>query len=124
MGARDATHYDALETRDPAVREAADVARLPRHLEHARSRSPYYREVLKGLDLASVSTRAALARLDHDAPPAARLADLDRFERALDAIAAGRPPQDAPFAGLAVVIALVAATVSSQGVAPFIYFRF
>ncbi len=27
-------------------------------------------------------------------------------------------------AGLAVVIALVAATVSSQGVAPFIYFRF
>ena len=26
--------------------------------------------------------------------------------------------------GLAVVIALVAATVSSQGVAPFIYFRF
>jgi hypothetical protein len=27
-------------------------------------------------------------------------------------------------AGLAVVIALVGATVSSQGVAPFIYFRF
>jgi alginate O-acetyltransferase complex protein AlgI len=27
-------------------------------------------------------------------------------------------------AGLAIVIALVGATVSSQGVAPFIYFRF
>jgi squalene synthase HpnC len=39
-----------------------------------------------------------------DAPPAARIADLDRFECALDAVAAGRPPQDAPFAALAVAI--------------------
>ena len=39
-----------------------------------------------------------------DAPPAARLAGLDRFERALDAIAAGRPPSAAPFAALAAAI--------------------
>jgi squalene synthase HpnC len=40
-----------------------------------------------------------------EAPPATRLAELDRFERALDAIAAGRPPQEAPFAALAAAIA-------------------
>jgi squalene synthase HpnC len=39
-----------------------------------------------------------------DAPPAARLAGLDRFERALDAIAAGRPPSAAPFTALAAAI--------------------
>src|SRR5262252_1534254 len=39
-----------------------------------------------------------------EAPAAARLAELDRFERALDAIDAGRPPQEAPFAALAAAI--------------------
>src|SRR5262245_37541085 len=39
-----------------------------------------------------------------DASPATRLADLDRFERALDAIEAGRPPREAPFAALAAAI--------------------
>jgi len=39
-----------------------------------------------------------------DAAPAARLAELDRFERALDAIAAGRPTGEAPFAALAAAI--------------------
>ena len=36
-----------------------------------------------------------------DLPPAERLAALDAYERALDAIGAGRPPQEAPFADLA-----------------------
>ncbi len=39
-----------------------------------------------------------------DATPAARLAELDRFESALDAIEAGRPPAAAPFAALAAAI--------------------
>jgi len=39
-----------------------------------------------------------------DAPPAARLAALDRYERALDDIAAGRPPAEPPFAELAAAI--------------------
>ena len=63
MGARDASHYDALETREPAAREAADLSRLPRHLEHARLRSAHYRELLKDVDVASVASRAALAQL-------------------------------------------------------------
>ena len=40
-----------------------------------------------------------------DATPAERLADLGAFERALDGIAAGRRPTDAPFASLADAIA-------------------
>ena len=40
-----------------------------------------------------------------DATPADRVAELDRFERALDAIAAGQRPTEAPFASLADAIA-------------------
>src|SRR5262245_45468242 len=39
-----------------------------------------------------------------DAPPAVRLAELDRFERALDAIGASQPFREAPFAELASAI--------------------
>jgi len=39
-----------------------------------------------------------------DAAPSARIAGLDRFERALDAIAAGSAPAEAPFAALAAAI--------------------
>ncbi|MEP7182575.1 MAG: squalene synthase HpnC [Betaproteobacteria bacterium] len=39
-----------------------------------------------------------------DAPAAARLAALDRYERALDAIAAGQPPAEPPFPELAAAI--------------------
>ena len=63
MGARDTSHYDALETRDPAAREAADLARLPRHLEHARAHSAFYRDRLQEVDVAAVDSREALARL-------------------------------------------------------------
>ena len=40
-----------------------------------------------------------------DAPVAQRLGELDRFERALDAIAAGHPPAEEPFPALAAAIA-------------------
>ena len=40
-----------------------------------------------------------------DAPPAARLAALDRVGRALDAAIAGRPPVEAPYPALAAAIA-------------------
>jgi len=39
-----------------------------------------------------------------DAAPAVRLAALDRYDRALDAIAAGRAPAEPPFAGLAAAV--------------------
>jgi phenylacetate-CoA ligase len=55
-------HYDALETRDPSVREADLFARLPSVLRKAMA-APAYAERLKGIDPASVTSRAALARL-------------------------------------------------------------
>jgi phenylacetate-CoA ligase len=55
-------HYDALEIREPARREADLFARLPGVLRKAMA-APAYAERLRGLDPASVTNRAALARL-------------------------------------------------------------
>lgn len=57
------TFYDALETRSPQEREAALLAALPQQLAHARTHAPAFAEILAGIDPASVTTRAALARL-------------------------------------------------------------
>lgn len=57
------TFYDALETREPAQREAALMAALPAQLTHARRASPAFAELLQGVDVERVSSRAALARL-------------------------------------------------------------
>jgi phenylacetate-CoA ligase len=93
MGARQAAHYDALETLAPDEREAGLFARLPAQLEHARSRSLHYREALKEVDCAAVTTRAALAGL-----PVTRKSDLHAMQ-------AARPPfgglEATPMAGLA-----------------------
>ncbi|MBI3525792.1 MAG: phenylacetate--CoA ligase family protein [Betaproteobacteria bacterium] len=55
--------YDALETRDPAEREASLMTRLPQQIAHARSRSPYFAEAFAAVDAASITSRAALAQL-------------------------------------------------------------
>jgi phenylacetate-CoA ligase len=55
--------YDALETREPAQREAALMAALPGQLAHARAAAPAFAELLQGVDVAQVTSRAALARL-------------------------------------------------------------
>ena len=55
-------HYDALETRAPIQREAELFARLPEVLRRAMA-APAYAERLQGTDPASVTDRAALARL-------------------------------------------------------------
>ena len=57
------SHYDNLETRNPAAREAALMAALPGQITHARSRAPAFAESLKDIDPAAVTSRAALARL-------------------------------------------------------------
>ena len=57
------SHYDNLETRNPAAREAALMAALPGQIAHARSRAPAFAESLKDIDPAAVTSRAALARL-------------------------------------------------------------
>ena len=57
------THYDALETRDPAERERLLLQRLPGQVAFARTRSAFYEALLADVDPASVATRAALAAL-------------------------------------------------------------
>jgi phenylacetate-CoA ligase len=56
-------HYDALETRAPEVREAALMAALPAQVAHAKAHAPAFAESLHGVDAASVTSRAALAKL-------------------------------------------------------------
>lgn len=55
--------FDALETRDPAAREAALLAALPTLVAHAQQAAPAYANLFAGVDAAAVTTRAALAAL-------------------------------------------------------------
>ena len=55
--------YDALETRDPEVREHDLIARLPGLVAHAQRSSAYFKRLFAEVDAQSVTTRAALARL-------------------------------------------------------------
>jgi phenylacetate-CoA ligase len=56
-------HFDALETRDPHIREAAWMAALPAQIAHAQEQTPAFTELLQGVDAASINSRAALAQL-------------------------------------------------------------
>jgi phenylacetate-CoA ligase len=69
-------HYDALETRDPAQREADLFARLPDVLRKAMA-APAYAEHLRGIDPAGITSRAALARL-----PVLRKSELPALHKA------------------------------------------
>src|SRR5881398_1845544 len=72
------THYfDALETRDPGQRERELFAQLRRHVAHAKSHAPAYREVLAAIDPREVTSRNALARL-----PLTRKGDLVERQQA------------------------------------------
>ena len=55
--------FDALETRSPAEREAAQMAALPAQVAHAKASTAAYAELLRDIDPASVNTREALAHL-------------------------------------------------------------
>jgi len=55
--------YDDLETRDPAAREAALMAALPERIAHAKAKAPAFARILKDVDAAAVTSRAALAQL-------------------------------------------------------------
>ena len=56
-------HYDALETRDPGIRERDMLARLAAQVAHAKQSSPAFASLLAHVDPAQVTTRAALATL-------------------------------------------------------------
>jgi phenylacetate-CoA ligase len=70
------SHYDALEIRDPAEREADLFSRLPDILRKAMA-APAYAERFKGIDPAAISSRAALARL-----PVLRKSELPALHKA------------------------------------------
>src|SRR5436190_6612105 len=69
-------HYDALEARAPAEREAELFSRLPAVRPTAMA-APGYAEHLKGIDPAEITSRTALANL-----PVLRKADLPALHRA------------------------------------------
>ncbi len=87
-----AHHFDALETRAPADREAALMAALPHAVAHAQQRSAAYGSLLQGIDPATINTRATLARL-----PVVRKSEL--LERQQASRAAGGDP----FGGFATI---------------------
>ena len=70
--------YDALEARRPEEREAALMAALPKQLAHAMRNAPGWARILKNVDPASVTTRAALARL-----PVTRKSDLAELQKGM-----------------------------------------
>lgn len=55
--------FDVLETRAPEQRERELMAALPGAIAHAMARSPAIAEQLRGVDPATIDSRAALARL-------------------------------------------------------------
>jgi phenylacetate-CoA ligase len=55
--------YDALEARDPAAREAALMAALPRIIAAAKERAPAYRELLAAVHPEDIVDRRSLAQL-------------------------------------------------------------
>ena len=84
--------FDSLETRDPIAREAALFSVLPGQVAHAQKKSAAFAEILQGIDAATVTSRAALARL-----PVTRKTDL--FER--QKASRSKPAGAEPFGGFA-----------------------
>ena len=73
-------HFDFLETRTQAQRDADQFALLPTQVAHARASSPAFAQLFQGVDAASVRDRAALARL-----PVTRKSDLHERQKAVRA---------------------------------------
>jgi phenylacetate-CoA ligase len=69
-------HYDTLETRAPATREAELFSRLPNILRKAME-APGYAAHLRGIDPSQITNRAALAKL-----PVLRKSDLPALHKA------------------------------------------
>ena len=56
-------YFDALETRDPALRETALMTALPGQVAHARRSSAAFSQILNDINPAEVTSRQALAHL-------------------------------------------------------------
>jgi len=72
-----AEHFDALETRDPELREREQVGQLARQIAHAKSNAPAFARLLAAIDPAAITTRGALAKV-----PVTRKSDLLEIQKA------------------------------------------
>jgi len=84
--------HDALEARDPAVRESKLMAALPALVAHAQRDAGAFARLLAGVDAATVNSRAALAAL-----PVVRKPDLLARQKA------ARDDGGDPFGGFATI---------------------
>ncbi len=78
------TFLDDLETREPALREAALMAALPKQVAHAKQASAALAQILSAVDPAAVTSRQALAQL-----PVTRKHELLERQQASRAVADG-----------------------------------
>jgi phenylacetate-CoA ligase len=78
-------HYDALETRDPEVREREQIKQLAHQIAHAKLRSSAFGRALRDVDPSSVTSREALAKLPVMRKSA--LAELQKAERPFGGLA-------------------------------------
>jgi phenylacetate-CoA ligase len=69
--------FDALETRDPEVRERALFAALPAQLAFAKAHAAAYTRLLRDVDPATITSRESLARL-----PVIRKSELVELQKA------------------------------------------
>jgi phenylacetate-CoA ligase len=87
-----ADFHDALEARDPAVRESRLVAALPALVAHAQRDAGAFAGLLAGVDATTINSRAALASL-----PVVRKPELLARQQA------GQARGDDPFGGFATI---------------------
>ena len=88
-------YFDALETRDPAAREAAQFGALPAQVAHAQKNSSALAEILQDVDASKIIDRAALGRL-----PVTRKSEL--FERQKASRSRAGNPE--PFGGFSALV--------------------
>jgi len=70
-------YYDALETRDPEIREHALLVQLSAHVAHAKAHAPAYSALLADVDPRDIVSRQAFAQL-----PVTRKGDLVERQKA------------------------------------------
>ncbi len=71
------TYFDLLETRDPEVRERAQLRMLARQVAHAKAHAPAFARILAHVDPREINDRAALAQL-----PVTRKSELLEIQKA------------------------------------------
>jgi phenylacetate-CoA ligase len=79
--------FDTLETRDPELRERAQLAAVREQIAYARAHAPWFGRTLAGIDPAAIDSRAALASI-----PVVRKSELLELQKS-----------DRPFGGFAAV---------------------